>query len=80
MSFSRQAAELSRGVDLLVATPGRLTDHTTQRTCDLSQVRVTALDEADRMADMGFLPQVRRDPRPHPGRRPAAAVLGHPRR
>ncbi len=60
MSFNRQAAELDRGIDLLVATPGRLTDHTTQRTCDLSQVRVTAIDEADRMADMGFLPQVRK--------------------
>ncbi|WP_343983969.1 DEAD/DEAH box helicase [Pseudonocardia aurantiaca] len=59
MSFNRQADELRRGVDLLVATPGRLTDHTNQRTCDLSQVTVTALDEADRMADMGFLPQVR---------------------
>ncbi|WP_219419252.1 DEAD/DEAH box helicase [Pseudonocardia nigra] len=60
MSFNRQAAELQRGIDLLVATPGRLTDHTTQRTCDLSQVAVTAIDEADRMADMGFLPQVRK--------------------
>ncbi len=60
MSFSRQVAELQRGVDLLVATPGRLTDHTTQRTCDLSAVEVTAIDEADRMADMGFLPQVRK--------------------
>jgi superfamily II DNA/RNA helicase len=59
MSFNRQADELRRGVDLLVATPGRLTDHTNQRTCDLSQVTITALDEADRMADMGFLPQVR---------------------
>jgi superfamily II DNA/RNA helicase len=59
MSFNRQAAELQRGVDLLVATPGRLTDHTNQRTCDLSAVEVTAVDEADRMADMGFLPQVR---------------------
>jgi superfamily II DNA/RNA helicase len=59
LSFNRQAAELQRGVDLLVATPGRLTDHTTQRTCDLSGVEVTAIDEADRMADMGFLPQVR---------------------
>ena len=36
MSFNRQAVELQRGVDLLVATPGRLTDHTNQRTCDLS--------------------------------------------
>ncbi len=60
MSFNRQAAELQRGVDLLVATPGRLTDHTTQRTCDLSEVEITAIDEADRMADMGFLPQVRK--------------------
>ncbi|MDT7704412.1 MAG: hypothetical protein QOG20_19, partial [Pseudonocardiales bacterium] len=60
MSFNRQAAELQRGIDLLVATPGRLTDHTTQRTCDLSQISVTAIDEADRMADMGFLPQVRK--------------------
>ncbi|OJY47288.1 MAG: RNA helicase [Pseudonocardia sp. 73-21] len=60
MSFNRQASELSRGIDLLVATPGRLTDHTTQRTCDLSQISITAIDEADRMADMGFLPQVRR--------------------
>ena len=59
MSFNRQAAELQRGIDLLVATPGRLTDHTNQRTCDLSGVEVTAIDEADRMADMGFLPQVR---------------------
>ena len=60
LSFNRQAAELQRGIDLLVATPGRLTDHTTQRTCDLSDVTVTAIDEADRMADMGFLPQVRK--------------------
>jgi superfamily II DNA/RNA helicase len=60
LSFNRQAAELQRGVDLVVATPGRLTDHTDQRTCDLSQVEVTVLDEADRMSDMGFLPQVRR--------------------
>jgi superfamily II DNA/RNA helicase len=60
LSFNRQAAELQRGVDLVVATPGRLTDHTDQRTCDLSQIEVTVLDEADRMSDMGFLPQVRR--------------------
>ncbi|MFP5023010.1 DEAD/DEAH box helicase [Pseudonocardia phyllosphaerae] len=59
MSMNRQIAELRRGVDLLVATPGRLTDHLQQGTCDLSEVTVTALDEADRMADMGFLPQVR---------------------
>jgi superfamily II DNA/RNA helicase len=59
LSFSKQAAELRRGVDLVVATPGRLTDHIQQRTVDLGDVAVSALDEADRMADMGFLPQVR---------------------
>ncbi|WP_132427475.1 DEAD/DEAH box helicase [Pseudonocardia endophytica] len=59
LSMTKQVAELRRGVDLLVATPGRLTDHTGQGTCDLSEVTITALDEADRMADMGFLPQVR---------------------
>nr|WP_210036297.1 DEAD/DEAH box helicase [Pseudonocardia parietis] len=59
MSMNKQIAELRRGVDLLVATPGRLTDLLQQGTCNLSDVAVTALDEADRMADMGFLPQVR---------------------
>ncbi|OLM30353.1 ATP-dependent RNA helicase [Pseudonocardia sp. Ae717_Ps2] len=59
MSMNKQVAELRRGIDLLVATPGRLSDHLQQRTCDLSEVTITALDEADRMADMGFLPQVR---------------------
>ncbi|QUH04428.1 DEAD/DEAH box helicase [Saccharopolyspora erythraea] len=59
MSFSRQADTLRRGVDVLVATPGRLSDHVRQGTCVLSEVERTALDEADQMADMGFLPQVR---------------------
>jgi superfamily II DNA/RNA helicase len=59
VSFSRQVDALRRGVDLVVATPGRLADHTRQGTCVLSEVRATALDEADQMADMGFLPQVR---------------------
>jgi superfamily II DNA/RNA helicase len=59
LSIARQVDALRRGVDLLVATPGRLTDHMTQGSCDLGAVEVTAIDEADRMADMGFLPQVR---------------------
>jgi superfamily II DNA/RNA helicase len=59
LSFHRQAGELQRGIDLLIATPGRLTDHLQQGTCDLGEVSVTAIDEADRMSDMGFLPQVR---------------------
>ncbi|WP_091448471.1 DEAD/DEAH box helicase [Actinokineospora iranica] len=59
MSFPRQAEALKRGVDLLIATPGRLSDHVRQGTCVLHDVRFTAIDEADQMADMGFLPQVR---------------------
>lgn len=58
-SFNRQVDALRKGVDLLIATPGRLSDHVRQGTCVLSDVHVTALDEADQMADMGFLPQVR---------------------
>ncbi|WUA09894.1 DEAD/DEAH box helicase [Nocardia sp. NBC_01377] len=56
--IKRQADRLARGVDLLIATPGRLEDLIAQRCADLSDVRITALDEADHMADMGFLPQV----------------------
>ncbi|MPY84764.1 MAG: DEAD/DEAH box helicase [Actinophytocola sp.] len=59
MSFGRQEEALRRGVDLLIATPGRLSDHVRQGTCTLSDVGFVALDEADQMADMGFLPQVR---------------------
>ena len=55
----KQADSLRRGVDLLIATPGRLSDHVRQGTCFLDDVAITALDEADQMADMGFLPQVR---------------------
>jgi len=58
--FDRQIAELSRGCDLLVATPGRLIDLMDRKIVDLSQVRVLVLDEADRMLDMGFWPSVRR--------------------
>ncbi|EWC59979.1 ATP-dependent RNA helicase [Actinokineospora spheciospongiae] len=59
MSFPRQAEALKRGVDLLIATPGRLSDHVRQGTCVLHDVQFSAIDEADQMADMGFLPQVR---------------------
>ncbi len=55
-----QIAELRRGVDIVVATPGRLLDHVRQRTIDLAQVEILILDEADRMLDMGFIPDIRR--------------------
>ncbi|MDE2608143.1 MAG: DEAD/DEAH box helicase [Burkholderiales bacterium] len=55
-----QEAELRRGVEILIATPGRLLDHVQQRTVDLGQVQILVLDEADRMLDMGFLPDLQR--------------------
>ena len=57
-SMGRQIDQLRRGVDVVVATPGRLQDLIRQRECDLSQVEITVLDEADHMADLGFLPAV----------------------
>ncbi|MFY2791703.1 DEAD/DEAH box helicase [Rhodococcus sp. MALMAid1271] len=57
--FNKQVEQLRRGVDVLVATPGRLADHLRQGTCILDAIEITALDEADQMADMGFLPEVR---------------------
>ena len=59
-AMGRQIATLERGVDLVVATPGRLLDLIERRSCRLDQVQVCVLDEADHMADMGFLPDVRR--------------------
>jgi ATP-dependent RNA helicase RhlE len=55
-----QIDALKRGVDILVATPGRLLDHVQQRTVDLRRVEILVLDEADRMLDMGFIHDIRR--------------------
>ncbi len=60
VSINPQIAALRRGVDVLVATPGRLLDHAGQGTVDLSGVEALVLDEADRMLDMGFLRDIRR--------------------
>jgi len=58
MSISRQAGALRRGTEVLVATPGRLKDLIERGDCALDRVAITVLDEADQMADMGFMPQV----------------------
>ncbi len=58
-SFNKQNLELRKGVQVVIATPGRLTDHIENKTIDLSRVEVLVLDEADRMLDMGFLPVIR---------------------
>ncbi|MFD8085074.1 DEAD/DEAH box helicase [Kitasatospora sp. NPDC059722] len=57
-SMSRQAWLLNRGAEIVVATPGRLKDLIQRGDCRLDRVGITVLDEADQMADMGFLPQV----------------------
>ncbi|MFJ5109089.1 DEAD/DEAH box helicase [Streptomyces sp. NPDC088551] len=58
LSISKQAGSLRRGAEVLVATPGRLKDLIERGDCRLDQVSITVLDEADQMADMGFMPQV----------------------
>lgn len=58
LSINRQSALLRTGVEVVVATPGRLADLVSRRDCLLNQVRITVLDEADQMCDLGFLPQV----------------------
>ncbi len=60
VKINPQIDRLRRGVDVLVATPGRLLDHAGQRTLDLSRVEILVLDEADRMLDMGFIHDIRR--------------------
>ncbi|MFF4568276.1 DEAD/DEAH box helicase [Streptomyces sp. NPDC001410] len=58
LSITKQAGALRRGAEVLVATPGRLNDLVERGDCVLGQVRITVLDEADQMTDMGFLPQI----------------------
>jgi superfamily II DNA/RNA helicase len=60
VGYGPQKGALRKGVDVLVATPGRLEDLIEQGSVDLSRVNIVVIDEADRMADMGFLPAVRR--------------------
>src|SRR5882762_2533103 len=60
VSFEDQDKKLDRGVDVLIATPGRLLDHFERGKLMLSQVQILVIDEADRMLDMGFIPDVER--------------------
>jgi superfamily II DNA/RNA helicase len=60
VSFEDQEKKLDRGVDVLIATPGRMLDHFERGKLMLSQVQILVIDEADRMLDMGFIPDVER--------------------
>jgi ATP-dependent RNA helicase RhlE len=60
VKINPQIQRLRTGVDILVATPGRLLDHVSQKTLDLSTVEILVLDEADRMLDMGFIHDIRK--------------------
>jgi len=60
VDMNAQIAELRKGVEILVATPGRLLDHVQNKTVMFNQVAILVLDEADRMLDMGFLPDIKR--------------------
>jgi ATP-dependent RNA helicase RhlE len=58
-SFNQQLKELRSGTDVIVATPGRLLDHIKRKNIQLQMIKILVLDEADRMLDMGFLPEIR---------------------
>lgn len=60
VNIDKQINSLKRGVDIVIATPGRLLDHLSQKTIDLSHVEILVLDEADRMLDMGFIRDIRK--------------------
>jgi ATP-dependent RNA helicase RhlE len=60
VSINPQKQKLIRGVDILIATPGRLLDHVNQRSANLSNVDILVLDEADRMLDMGFIHDIKK--------------------
>jgi len=69
VNIKTQLNALHRGVDIVVATPGRLIDHMQRRTIDLTHIEVLVLDEADRMLDMGFIDDVRKIVRALPKKR-----------
>ena len=60
VNINPQIRDLRNGVDVLIATPGRLLDHVSQRTVDLSRIEILVLDEADKMLDMGFIHDIKK--------------------
>ncbi len=76
-AWATQLAALSGGVDIIVATPGRLLDHIEQRSADLSAIEILVLDEADRMLDMGFIRDIRKIIAPAAEAEADPAVLRH---
>jgi ATP-dependent RNA helicase RhlE len=75
VKINPQIEKFRRGVDILIATPGRLLDHLQRGTVDLSQVEMLVLDEADRMLDMGFIHDIRRILKTMPGRESRQSLL-----
>jgi len=69
VSINPQISKLRKGVDIVVATPGRLLDHMERRSIDLSHIDILVLDEADRMLDMGFIHDIKRVVRAIPAKR-----------
>ena len=76
VGFGPQVDALRRGIDIVVATPGRLLDHVNQRTLDLSGIEIVVLDEADRMLDMGFIHDIKKILAMLPDQAAEPALLG----
>ncbi len=77
VSFGDQEAKLDRGVDVLIATPGRLLDHFERGKLLLTGVQIMVVDEADRMLDMGFIPDIERIFKLTPAEQADPVLLGH---
>jgi superfamily II DNA/RNA helicase len=77
VSFDEQDRKLQRGVDVLIATPGRLLDHFERGKLLLTGVEILVIDEADRMLDMGFIPDIERIVKMIPFHPPDPVLLGH---
>ena len=80
MGYNRQEAALKKGVDIMVGTPGRLLDLEQKGTLSMKSIGFLVIDEADRLFDMGFLPDIRQHPAPGVGRGepPDHALQRHP--